>query len=129
MGCSAGPQPPRAQHQALLGATMRARPLAPRRLARLRVHGPGARLRIVGERIMNRKLIGVAIAIALGLAPPAHAQIEANLGALTAENAKGYLDPLRDALSGTMNAAIFQSGNVPKQGFGVQFGVKLMGVT
>lgn len=78
---------------------------------------------------MNKKLIGCAIAIALALAPPAHAQIEANLGALTAENAKGYLDPLRDALSATMNAAIFQSGNVPKTGFGLQVGVKLMGVT
>lgn len=78
---------------------------------------------------MNQKLIGCAVAIALGLAPPAHAQIEANLGALTAENAKGYLNPLRDALSGTMNAAIFQSGKVPPTGFGFQIGVKLMGVT
>ena len=78
---------------------------------------------------MNHGLIAIAVAMLMGLARPAHAQIEANLGALTSENAKGYLDPLRDALSGTMNAAIFQTGNVPKTGFGLQLGVELMGVT
>jgi hypothetical protein len=78
---------------------------------------------------MNKKLIAFAVAVLLGLAPKAHAQIEANLGALTSENAKGYLDPLRDALSSTMNSAIFQTGSVPKMGFGLQFGVKLMGVS
>jgi hypothetical protein len=78
---------------------------------------------------MSRTRIGLVAAIALAVAVPAHAQIEANLGALSGDNAKGYLQPLQDALSGTMNSAIFQSGNVPKVGFGLQLGVKLMGVT
>jgi hypothetical protein len=57
---------------------------------------------------------------------PASAQIDANLGALTAENVKGYLGPLPTALSGTLSTSIFQSGNVPKSGITFSIGVKAM---
>jgi uncharacterized protein DUF6588 len=79
---------------------------------------------------MHQRLITLAALVSTCVATFAHAQqMEANLGALTAENAKGYLDPLRQPLSGTMNAAVFQTGHVPQTGFGLQFGVQLMGVS
>jgi hypothetical protein len=60
-------------------------------------------------------------------AVPASAQLSANLGALEGDNAKGYLSPLSSALSSTMNAAIFRTGDVPKKKLGITFGVELMG--
>lgn len=57
-----------------------------------------------------------------------HAQLDANLGALSGENAKGYLGPLPTALSGTLNSAIFQSGDVPRAGLNFQVGVHVMSV-
>jgi hypothetical protein len=65
----------------------------------------------------------------LALAPPVSAQLEDNLGALTGDNAAGYLNPLVKGLSGTMNAAVFHTGRVPKQGFGIKIGARLMGVS
>ncbi|HEY3215156.1 MAG TPA: DUF6588 family protein [Candidatus Eisenbacteria bacterium] len=59
---------------------------------------------------------------------PAGAQLQDNLGALSGDNAKGYLGPLPKALSGTLNAAIFQTGNVPKASVDFTIGVRLMGV-
>jgi hypothetical protein len=76
---------------------------------------------------IHRRL-GLAVLLVAGLAPPVAAQLADNLGALTATNAKGYLAPLPDALSGTMNAAVFQSGRVPKRGFDFRLGVKVMGI-
>src|SRR2546426_6528128 len=67
----------------------------------------------------------LAVAVA---ALPAAAQLEPNLGALTGQNAKGYLGPLPEALSGTLNTAIFQTGSVPKTGFGIAIGVRAMAV-
>jgi hypothetical protein len=67
--------------------------------------------------------------IVAGAAPPVCAQLSGNLGALTAENAKGYLGPLPKALSGTLNAAVFQTGRVPKTGINFTVGVRLMGVS
>ena len=61
-------------------------------------------------------------------AAPAAAQLTDNLGALTGANAKGYLGPLPKALSGTLNSAIFTSGNVPKAAVNFTVGIKLMGV-
>jgi hypothetical protein len=60
-------------------------------------------------------------------AAPASAQLSANLGALEGSNAKGYLSPLPDALSSTMNSAIFRTGDVPKMKPRVTVGVELMG--
>lgn len=66
--------------------------------------------------------------LALG-ALPAAAQLIENLGGLTSENAKKYLEPLPAALSGTMNSAIFTTGNVPVTRFNFAIGVKVMGVS
>jgi hypothetical protein len=73
-------------------------------------------------------LILLALAVLVGFAPAARAQLADNLGALSGDNAKRYLAPLPDALSGTMNSAIFTSGKVPKMGVNFAVGVKVMGV-
>lgn len=79
-----------------------------------------------------RRHIAVTLVLALaalaGTAPRADAQLADNLGALTADNARKYLGPLPDALSGTMNSAIFTTGKVPKMGLGLTVGVKVMGI-
>lgn len=72
--------------------------------------------------------LAVAVFAIAALAQPVHAQLADNLGALTGDNAKGYLGPLPKALSSTLNSAIFQTGNVPKHTFNFAIGVKLMGV-
>jgi hypothetical protein len=66
--------------------------------------------------------------LALLLAFPASAQLEANLGGLAEQNAEGYLSPLPSALSGTMNSAIFRSGYVPREGFTFSVGVEAMAI-
>jgi len=81
---------------------------------------------------MTRSVAWTVVLVALaaaGLVAPASAQLQDNLGALTGDNAKGYLGPLPKALSGTLNAAIFHSGDVPKTGVNFTIGVRLMGVT
>lgn len=79
-----------------------------------------------------RRILAVTFALALtglaSLAPPAGAQLNENLGALTEENARKYLGPLPDALSGTMNSAIFTTGKVPRLGLNFSVGIKAMGV-
>lgn len=78
---------------------------------------------------MHRRIAAtLALLVLVAVAPPAGAQLSQNLGALTGENTKKYLGPLPDALSGTMNSAIFTSGNVPKIGINFTVGVKVMGV-
>ena len=72
--------------------------------------------------------IALALVVAAGAAPPAVAQLSQNLGPLSGDNAKRYLAPLSDAMSGTMNSAIFTSGNVPLLGLNFSVGVKVMGV-
>ena len=71
----------------------------------------------------------VAGALTVAFASPGLAQLDANLGALTPENVKGYLKPLPKALSATLNMAEFQSGNIPIAGFNLTVGVHAMGVT
>lgn len=80
---------------------------------------------------MRPKLAGsfvLAAMLALGLTATARADLSEKLGALTGENAKGYLGPLPGALSGTLNSAIFQTGKVPKTGVTFTVGVHVMGV-
>ena len=74
-------------------------------------------------------LLVLALVALTGGARSAGAQLSDNLGALTGENTKKYLGPLPDALSGTMNSAIFTSGKVPKAGINFAVGVKVMGVS
>ena len=71
----------------------------------------------------------VASALTVAFAAPSLAQLDANLGALTPQNVKGYLEPLPKALSSTLNMAVFQTGSVPLAGFNLTFGVHAMGVT
>ena len=73
-------------------------------------------------------MLALALAVLGAAVPPARAQLSDNLGVLTAENARKYLAPLPDALSGTMNSAIFTSGKVPKMGLNFSVGIKVMGV-
>jgi len=80
---------------------------------------------------MTSRLAGafaLAALLVLGGAASARADLSEKLGALTGENAKGYLGPLPDALSSTLNSAIFQTGKVPKTGVSFTLGVHVMGV-
>lgn len=78
------------------------------------------------HRAVRALMLGVLASLALAL--PAAAQLEGNLGGLTAENAKGYLSPLPKALSGTLNSSIFQSASIPLAGFNFSIGLTAMGV-
>ncbi len=73
-------------------------------------------------------ILALALVALVGAVPPAGAQLSENLGALSGDNARKYLGPLPDALSGTMNSAIFTSGKVSKVGLNFSVGVKVMGV-
>ncbi|MEO5619169.1 MAG: DUF6588 family protein [Candidatus Eisenbacteria bacterium] len=73
-------------------------------------------------------LLALALLSFAIFASTAQAQLSDNLGALSGDNAKGYLSPLPKALSGTLNSAIFQTGAVPKNTFNISLGVRLMGV-
>lgn len=70
-----------------------------------------------------------ATALMVTFAAPSFAQIEGNLGALTPENARAYLQPLPKALSATLNSAIFQSASIPMAGINLSVGIHVMGVT
>ena len=63
------------------------------------------------------------------LAGNAWAQLEANLGALEDENAKGYLTPLSSALASTLNSSIFTTANVGADVFSAHLQVNVMGVS
>lgn len=81
---------------------------------------------------MNPRLrhsASLAIAILIGITSPAAGQLSSNLGALTPQNAKGYLSPLPEALSSTLNSSIFQGAKIPLVGFSLSLGVHAMGVT
>ena len=71
----------------------------------------------------------VAGVLIVAFSAPSLAQLNANLGALTPQNVKGYLEPLPKALSSTLNMAEFQSANIPFAGFNLTVGVHAMGVT
>lgn len=71
-------------------------------------------------------ILALALVFQAGLA---QAQLETNLGALSGDNAKGYLSPLPKALSGTLNSAVFRTGDVPKQGLNFVLSVNAMSVS
>lgn len=77
--------------------------------------------------IRPRFAVPLLVLAAFAFAPPARADLNERLGALTGANARGYLSPLPKALSTTMNAAIFTTGRVPKSGFDLSLGVRAMG--
>jgi hypothetical protein len=74
------------------------------------------------------RAVAFAMMVVAGFAPPASAQLSSNLGALSGDNALGYLSPLPPAFAGTLNAAVFHTGHVPKASFNLSVGVCLMGV-
>jgi hypothetical protein len=57
-------------------------------------------------------------------AGPAHALLEDNLSSLSEEQTVGYLSPLVNGLSGSLNSGIFRSGHVPPSGFSLTLDVK-----
>jgi hypothetical protein len=73
-------------------------------------------------------LFALALFALATFATRAGAQLSDNLGALSGDNAKGYLSPLPKALSATLNSGIFQTGSVPKNTFNLSLGVRVMGV-
>lgn len=77
------------------------------------------------------KPVRILLLVLLGIvafAGPVAAQLEANLSNMTDENSEGYLLPLRTGLSGTLNSAIFRTGDVPLTGFSFTLGLKMMSV-
>jgi hypothetical protein len=56
------------------------------------------------------------------------AQLSDNLSGLTDDDLEGYLSPLSTGLSGTMNAAIFRTGHVPKSGVNITGGLVIMAI-
>lgn len=70
----------------------------------------------MGIHCLFRKAIGAVLLVLLCAAPLA-AQVEDHLSAYTGDNAEGYLDPLIGAIGGSMNAGLFRSAYIPKEGF------------
>ncbi|MCK4546476.1 MAG: hypothetical protein KAW17_03450 [Candidatus Eisenbacteria sp.] len=77
-----------------------------------------------------RKNLPVALAcLAICLtSAPVLAQLSDNLGGLTDANVAGFLGPLNAGLSGTMNSAIFRTGNVPAVGINFSIGLAAMAI-
>ncbi len=79
--------------------------------------------------ILRRNWPAALVCLAVCLAPaPVLAQLSDNLGGLTDANVAGYLGPLNTGLSGTMNSAIFRTGNVPTVGFNFSIGLVAMAI-
>lgn len=79
--------------------------------------------------ILRRGWPAVLLCFAVCMAPiPLHAQLTDNLGGLTDENLDGYLGPLKTGLSGSMNSAIFRTGDVPLMGVNISIGLSAMAI-
>jgi hypothetical protein len=66
------------------------------------------------------------VALLLCIASPLWAQIEDQLSAYTGQNAKGYLQPLADALGADFNSGVFHGASIPKAGIGVRLELMVM---
>ncbi|GJM44585.1 MAG: hypothetical protein DHS20C21_14270 [Gemmatimonadota bacterium] len=76
---------------------------------------------------MNHPFGRWALAMVLGAglaATPASAQLETTLESLSGEFAQGYLGPLADGMSGSMNSGIFRNGDVPFAGLNLTLDLK-----
>ncbi len=74
-----------------------------------------------------RRLILVLALAVLALWPSlARAQIEANLGKYTGENAEGYLDPLRQGFGAALQAGMYRSAYIRPDGWQVNLDIKTM---
>jgi hypothetical protein len=69
-----------------------------------------------------------ALGLLLTLPPwgTARAQIEGNLSVYGPENARGYLQPLRDALSSGLGAGLYNTARIPSAGFRVRVEARAM---
>jgi len=79
------------------------------------------------KNVLGRSLAVAAAVLATAL--PAAAQLEDTLSQLTGEQSQGYLAPLADGLSATMNSNIFRSGDVPFAGLNVTVDLKAVVVS
>lgn len=78
---------------------------------------------------MRFRFILLAFSMAVlptALAPGARAQIESNLGVYTSENAKGYLEPLKNALGAGLADGLFTSARIPASDLTVRLGAQAM---
>jgi hypothetical protein len=75
-------------------------------------------------RLILTCLIGAALLLAS--IAGTHAQIEDQLSAYTGENAKGYMQPLNDALGASLNNGFYYSARIPESGF--RLSVEFVGV-
>jgi hypothetical protein len=73
--------------------------------------------------------LAIAVVLACTLASPARADLSSRLGALEGSNLKGYLAPLPDAMSSTLNSGLFQSGAISQGSPHLQLGIHVAGVT
>jgi hypothetical protein len=76
---------------------------------------------------MHCRFLGCAAGVLFAgvlAAVPARAQLEENLTSLSEEQTRGYLGPLVDALSTSLNSGIFKSGAVPQGGFNLTVDVR-----
>jgi len=79
--------------------------------------------------ILRKNWPAALVCMAICLAPvPVLAQLSDNLGGLTDANVEGYLGPLNTGLSGTMNSAIFRTGDVPAVGLNFTIGLNVMAI-
>ena len=74
---------------------------------------------------VSRKAIGFVVLL-LCVASPLSAQVEDQLSAYTGKNAKGYLQPLADALGADFNSGVFRGASIPKMGIGVRLELMVM---
>jgi hypothetical protein len=72
-----------------------------------------------------RPLVLALLACLLVLAP-ARAQIENNLSAYTGANAKGYLNPLKEAFGAALNSGFFRTADIPRSGLEINLEIKAM---
>jgi len=74
------------------------------------------------------KVAGLLLFVFLLSTSPTLAQLEVNLQGLSDANTTSFVGPLNTALSSTMNAAIFRTGDVPKEDFHFMISVAAMAV-
>jgi hypothetical protein len=76
--------------------------------------------------MFRHSLGGAVVGCLVGVlaAGPAHALLEDNLSSLSEEQTVGYLSPLVNGLSGSLNSGIFRSGHVPASGLSLTLDLK-----
>jgi hypothetical protein len=70
----------------------------------------------------------VSVALVLAAAAPAAAQIENQVSVYTGDNAKGYLQPLVDAIGADLNSAVWTSAHIPEDGLHVSLETRVVGL-